>query len=229
VRLSERAAVLLVLEDLHWADPSTRELISYLHRSLLAGRLLIAGSYRSDDLHRRHPLRPWLAELFRQRDVELIELAPFTRAELAEHLAVGRREPLSAAVIDRVFSRSEGNPFYAEELLAAGADQATVHLPSRLAEVLLTRIEALSDATQQVLRVAAVAGRQVRHELLARAAGLPEPGLEQALRDAIGARYWWPTPSRGLTGSVTPLSRRHSMVSCCQGSGLDCMPTSPAY
>jgi tetratricopeptide (TPR) repeat protein len=206
VRLSERAAVVLVLEDLHWADPSTRELISFLHRTLFTGPLLIVGSYRSDELHRRHPLRPWLAESFRQHDVERIELAPFTRAELAEYLAVGRREPLSAAVVDRILVRSEGNPFYAEELLAAGADQATVVLPSGLAEVLLSRIEVLSDAAQQVLRVAAVAGRQVGHELLARAAGLPEPELERALREAIGARVLVADAEHGTYGF------RHALI-----------------
>jgi tetratricopeptide (TPR) repeat protein len=188
VRLSERSPVVLMLEDLHWADPSTRELVAFLHQTLQTGRVLLIGSYRSDELAGRHPLRPWLAELGRCPDVERIQLAPFRRSELAEHLAAVGGERLPAAALDRILARSEGNPFYAEELLAAGADQSEVVLPSGLAEVLLTRVEALSAAAQQVLRVAAVAGRQVGHGLLARVAGLAEADLEQALREAIGAR-----------------------------------------
>jgi predicted ATPase len=163
-------------------------LAAFLHQALRVGRVLIVASYRSDELHRSHPLRPWLAELGRRHDVEHIELAPFSRAELAEHLAAIRGERLSAAAVDRILARSQGNPFYAEELLAAGADRVEVMVPSGLAEVLRGRIEALSDAAQQVLRAAAVAGREVGHRLLAQAAGLPELELEQALREAISAR-----------------------------------------
>jgi len=188
VRLSERAPVVLILEDLHWADPSTRELLIFLHRTLLTGRVLVVGSYRSDELHRRHPLRPWLVESFRQQDVDRIDLAPFSRPELVNYLAAIRGEPLPAVAVDRILARSQGNPFYAEELLAAGADRQDSILPMGLAEVLLSRIETLSAAAQQVLGVAAVRGRQVAHRLLARAAGLPEPDLELALREAIGAR-----------------------------------------
>jgi predicted ATPase len=188
VRLAERAPVLLVLEDLHWADPSTRELLVFLHRTLHVGRVLMIGSYRADELFRRHPLRPWLAELSRRPDIEHLALGPFSRSELAEHLASVRGQLLPAAAVDRILARSEGNPFYAEELLAAGADQAAVLLPWSLAEVLLGRVEGLSDPAKQLLRAAAVAGRQVGHGLLAQAAGLSELELEQALREAIDAR-----------------------------------------
>jgi DNA-binding CsgD family transcriptional regulator len=187
VRLSEHAAVVLVLEDLHWADTSTRELVAFLHQTLRVGRVLVVASYRSDELHRRHPLWPWLAELGRRPGVERLVLGPLSRAELAEHLAALHGGRLSAAALERVLARSEGNPFYAEELLAAGADRAEVTLPTVLAEVLLARVQGLSDAAQQVLRAAAVAGRRVGHGLLATAAGLPEPDLERGLREAVAA------------------------------------------
>jgi DNA-binding NarL/FixJ family response regulator len=120
--------------------------------------------------------------------VERLELAPFGRAELAEHLAAVKGEWLPAAVVERIFARSEGNPFYAEELLAAGADRADVRLPPALADVLLARVEALSKPAQQLLRVAAVAGRRVGHRLLAEATGWPELQLEERLREAVAAR-----------------------------------------
>src|SRR5262245_28118926 len=82
VGLAERSPVALVLEDLHWADRATRDLIAFLARTLRSGRVALAVSYRSDELHRRHPLRPLLAELVRLPAVERLELASFTRAEL---------------------------------------------------------------------------------------------------------------------------------------------------
>jgi tetratricopeptide (TPR) repeat protein len=187
VRLSRDALVLLVLEDLHWADASTRELMAFLHQTLRVGRVLVVASYRSDELHRRHPLWPWLAEFGRRPGVERLTLGPLSPAELAEHLATLYGGRLSAAALERVLARSEGNPFYAEELLTAGADHAEVALPAALAEVLLARVQVLSDAAQQVLQAAAVAGRQVGHGLLADAAGLPEPDLERGLREAVAA------------------------------------------
>ena len=157
VGLSERSPVALVLEDLHWADPATRDLVAFLARTLRSGRVTLAVSYRSDELHRRHPLRPLLAELVRL-PVERLELAPFSRAELAEHLEVIAGAPLPAERLEGIYLRSEGNPFYAEQLLATGAGDARAELPATLSDVLLARVLALSEPAQQVLRIAAVAG-----------------------------------------------------------------------
>ncbi len=142
VRLSELAPLLLVIEDLHWADRSTRDLLAFLVRTLRGGRVALVASYRSDELHRRHPLRPLLAELVRLPDLERIELSPFGRAELAEHLQAVAGQPVPPAVVDRILARSEGNAFFAEELVAAGAIRADIALPDALADVLLGRIEA---------------------------------------------------------------------------------------
>jgi len=187
-RLSELAPLLLVIEDLHWADRSTRDLLAFLIRTLRGGRVALVASYRSDELHRRHPLRPLLAELVRLPDLERIELAPFGRAELAEHLQAVAGQPVPPAVVDRILARSEGNAFFAEELVAAGAIRADIALPDALADVLLGRIEALSELAQDVLKVAAVAGRRVGHQLLVAASGKPEDEVERGLRDAIAGQ-----------------------------------------
>jgi len=187
-RLSELAPLLLVIEDLHWADRSTRDLLAFLVRTLRGGRVALVASYRSDELHRRHPLRPLLAELVRLPDLERIELAPFGRAELAEHLQAVAGQPVPPAVVDRILARSEGNAFFAEELVAAGAIRADIALPDALADVLLGRIEALSELAQEVLKVAAVAGRRVGHQLLVAASGRPEAEVERGLRDAIAGQ-----------------------------------------
>jgi tetratricopeptide (TPR) repeat protein len=185
VGLAERSPVLLALEDLHWADRATRDLVAFLARTLRSGRVTLAVSYRSDELHRRHPLRPLLAELVRLPVVERLELAPFTRSELAEHLEAIAGAPLPAEQLEGIWARSEGNPFYAEQLLAAGAGDARAELPATLAEVLLARVQGLSEPAQQVLRVAAVAGRRVPHRLLGEVAGLPEADLERGLHEAV--------------------------------------------
>ena len=170
----------MVLEDLHWADRASRDLIAFLARTLRSGRVMLVASYRSDELHRRHPLRPLLGELVRLPGIERLELAPFSRAELVEHLVAITGVPLAADQLERVYERSEGNPFYAEQLLAAGTGAADVGLPSTLADVLVARVHGLSEPAQQVLRVAAVAGRRVSHRLLAEVAGWPEADLERA-------------------------------------------------
>jgi DNA-binding CsgD family transcriptional regulator/tetratricopeptide (TPR) repeat protein len=184
---AERSAVLMVLEDLHWADRATRDLVAFLARTLRSGRVLLVASYRSDELHRRHPLRPLLAELVRLPGVERIELAPFSRAELAEHLEAIPGVALPAELVERIYARSEGNPFFAEQLVAAGAGDAQLVLPATLADVLLARIQALTEPAQQLLRAAAVAGRRVPHQLLAQVVGWSEPELEEALRTTIEA------------------------------------------
>ncbi len=187
------APLLLVLEDLHWADQSSRDLLRFLlSRGVLqrpAGtaptrRLALFASYRADDLHRRHPLRPLLAELVRLPGVERLELRPLPDADVARLVRGLRERRLPDTTVRRIVERAEGNAFYAEELVAA-TDAPAGGVPSGLADVLLIRFEQLSETAQQVLRTAAVAGRRVGHDLLRDAVGLPEEELESALREAV--------------------------------------------
>lgn len=191
--LAGTAPLLLVLEDLHWADQSSRDLLRFLlSRGVLqrpAGgapghRLALFASYRADDLHRRHPLRPLLAELVRLPGVERLELRPLPDADVARLVRSLRERRLPDTTVRRIVERAEGNAFYAEELVAA-TDGPAGGVPSGLADVLLIRFEQLSETAQQVLRTAAVAGRRVGHDLLRDAVGLPEDELESALREAV--------------------------------------------
>ncbi len=128
-RLAERAPVLLVVEDLHWADQSTRDLLGFLVRNLRAGVALVL-TYRSDELHRRHPLRPFLAELDRSGRAERLELGRLGRRELAELLAGILDEPAAPALVGEILARSEGNPFFASR--AGGrCRQRRLRLPPR--------------------------------------------------------------------------------------------------
>jgi predicted ATPase len=182
-RLTDQGPVLVVVEDLHWADQSTRDLLGFLVRNL-RGPVALVLTYRADELHRRHPLRPFLAELERGGRVERLELGRLGRRELGELLAGILGKPAPAALVGELLARSEGNPFFAEELLAARREG--VDLPEALRDLLLARVQALSAAAQHGLQVAAVAGQRVDHELLAAVAGQQPERLVEPLREAIG-------------------------------------------
>ncbi|MGD0376916.1 MAG: AAA family ATPase [Streptosporangiaceae bacterium] len=122
--LAEASPVLLVLEDLHWADRSTRDLVTFLSRVMHRERLALVATYRTDDMHRRHPLRPVIAELLRLPGVTSVGLGPLPPAAMAEHLTSISAELLDAARLGSLITRAEGNAYYAEELLAAGAARA---------------------------------------------------------------------------------------------------------
>ncbi|MBT2539838.1 AAA family ATPase [Streptomyces sp. ISL-44] len=186
-RLAAERLVVLVLEDLHWADTSTRHLLSYLFRTLGSGRLVVVATYRADDVHRRHPLRPLLAELDRLRTVQRIELPRFNRAEVRRQLAGILASQPDEDFVDSVFERSDGNAFFVEELVASKASGCRAGLTESLRDLLLVRVEVLPDEAQRVVRIVAEGGSTVEYPLLRAVAGLTEDELIGALRAAVGA------------------------------------------
>lgn len=174
---------LVVVEDVHWADHSSRDLLTLLLTRGLPGPVSLVVTYRSDDLHRRHPLHDTLVVWARLAEVghlELHRLPDDAVAHLVATLADTDLDPSSAAA---VAARAEGNPFFAEELAAAvGAGRP---ITGGLHRVLQARVELLDDDARLVVRCAAVAGRDVPHELLTRAAGLPDERLDAAVGSAI--------------------------------------------
>jgi DNA-binding CsgD family transcriptional regulator len=194
--LADVHPVLLVLEDLHWADRSTRDLVTFLSRVLRSERIALVLSYRTDDMHRGHPLRPVVAELLRLPGVSTVAVGPLEPVAMAEHLRQLSGGQLDAAAIDRVIERAEGNPYFAEELLATSS--AGTELPAGLADVLLARTVHLSAAAQQVLRTAAVAGRRIDDELVRRASGLADEDYEDGVRESIARQLLVPDGADGL-------------------------------
>ncbi|MEV0370893.1 AAA family ATPase [Streptomyces sp. NPDC050636] len=192
-RLAARRTLVVIIEDLHWADRSTRELLAYLLRALHDANVLLVATYRSDDIHRRHPLRPFLAEIDRMRTVRRVELARFNRAEVRSQIAgINGSEP-EEGTVDRVFKRSEGNAFFVEELARSLADGCLHGLSDPLRDLLLVRVEALPEDAQKVVRIAAEGGSTVEHELLAAVCQMPEDDLIEALRAAVGSNTLVPT------------------------------------
>lgn len=189
LRLARDTPLVLVLEDLHWADPTTLQLLTFVVRNLRDGRVTVLASYRSDELRRDHPLSRVAAELGRDDTVTRVEVPRMDRAEIGELLHGLSDGPVDAAVVERIHARSEGNPFFAEELFAAwrsgGADAP---LPATLHQIVLDRVTEAGPEAAEVLRLCAVAGGRADDALLAAAAGGPGPGrLAAGLRAATDA------------------------------------------
>ena len=185
-RIGEQAAVSLAVEDLHWADRSTRDLLIFLARNLRHERLLLVMTYRSDEPGTDW-LRSYLAELDRGGRARRLELSRLDRAGTAAQLVgiLGAAPP--AELVEAVFARSEGNPFFTEELLAAVRAGSST-LPATLGDLLRSRLIGLPDPSIQVLAAVAVAGRPVPHRLLAAVTGLDDAALLAGLRAAVGRR-----------------------------------------
>ena len=185
-RLGAVRPVMFVIEDLHWADPSTLDLAAFLVRALRAVPVLLVITYRSDELHRRHPLRPLLSGWERVRSVDHVELRRFGRDEVAAQLAAILGGAPSPVVAEEVFDRSGGNAYLVEEIAGVVRDGGDPgDLPPSLRDVLLSRVDAVSLAAQRLLRTASVAGRVVPDRLLAEVAGMGEGELFAALREAV--------------------------------------------
>lgn len=193
-RLATEQPLLLVVEDLHWSDRSTRDLLGYLIRTLQGVKALLVLTYRSDELHRGHPLRPFVAELDRLHHVRRMELGRLDyEATVAMVTSLLDQRPTSY-VIDDIHRRSQGNPFFIEELTSCVTDGSVgCGLPDSLRDLLLIKVDKLPESAQRVLRIAAAGGTRITHRLLARVADIPEPELEEALRAAILAQLLVPS------------------------------------
>ena len=203
-RLAEAAPVALVIEDAHWADRSTRDLIAFTVSSQqVIGRVLVLVSYRSDELHRTHPLRPLLAELGRLDWVERMELPRLGRLESDELVQrIAGREPESA-LADAIYARTEGNPMFVEELLCCDG-RLSSELPESLRDLLLASVRRLPDDTQDVLRAASAGGQRNSHALLAAVTGLADDELVRRLRPAVAANV--------LTTDQESYTFRHALI-----------------
>jgi DNA-binding CsgD family transcriptional regulator len=201
--LSEERAMTLILEDMHWADRSTRTFVEFLARSLRQERILLLLTYRTDELHRRHPLRPLLSELDRLDRARRIDLSPFDRGELTEALADILGDNPNPELVERLFARSEGNPLYTEELLAAGLDGRGA-APQSLRDAFMLRIERLPEDAQRAARAIA-AGRRLDEPVIAQLTGIEHEALHVALRDAVAEQVL-------VAGEDGRLGFRHALL-----------------
>ncbi|SMD24753.1 helix-turn-helix transcriptional regulator [Lentzea albidocapillata] len=191
-RIAARRPLVLVVEDLHWADVASRELFVYLARNLGSSGVLLVGTVRTGELDLTHPMRQVIGELGRRPDVVEIELGPLTRSQVAEHLCqLGNTAPDPATVAE-LHVRGGGNPLFVEALWDAGDSAADT-----LKALLLQRVARLPEPAREVLSVLAVTGSGADDELFGEVAELPDRELESALRvlvdrsqvTVVGDRY----------------------------------------
>ena len=182
--LASDRPVLVLLEDVHWADASTRHLIRYLLNQQFTASVHVVVSYRSDDLHRRHPLRTAVAEWARLPGVQRLDLGPLGDEDVRDLVRSRGANDLDAGGVAAIVRRAEGNAFIVEELIDAGADDDNP-LPETLADLLLVRLDRLDDVARQVVRAASCAGTRVTDELLAEVVGVSPSELDAALRSAL--------------------------------------------
>lgn len=181
-RVSRDQPVVLVVEDLHWADASSRELFAYLARNLAAGdAALLIGTLRTGELAAGHPNRRLLAELGRRPDVERIDLGPLARDEVVELLTAIDERPPEAGRGERIHRRSGGNPLFVEALSDAGQAAG-----DDVQALLRDRITSLPEPCREVLAALAVAGAGLADEVLAEVGELRGERLDAALADLIG-------------------------------------------
>jgi hypothetical protein len=195
-RLTDNVPVVLVLDDLHWADRATLLLLVHLAAELRDSRLLLVGTYREAEVGRDHPLRQCLAEFNRISGVERISLSGLTEADTAEYMRAAYGAAPPEMKVRQTYEMTEGNPFFLGQVLRLLAqrgspldDTSTLGVPEGVREVLAQRLKRLSTSANELLRVAAVVGREFTYETLSllegSAASHSLVPLEEALSSGI--------------------------------------------
>jgi DNA-binding CsgD family transcriptional regulator len=179
--------VVAVVEDVHWADRSSGDALAYLAGREEPDGLMFVVSYRSEDLPRHHHMHPIVRELERASRADVLRLDAFTTLELRAHLSDLLEHEPTEDLVRELADRSGGNPFFVEELVAAGAGSGGRELPRGLADLLAARTDPLSAAEQRVLRFAAAIGRRVHPDLLAASLDAEPDAISEAVRSAVDA------------------------------------------
>ena len=203
--------LLLVIEDVHWADASTRELLDHLARRVSSLQTLILITYRSDELHRRHPFVPVLQGWRRSGLAEIVELRPLPERGVGEMLqAILGADRVDAQLRDLMLERTEGNPFVLEEMLKEATERgAALHpgrssavavrdmtIPETVRDTILLRVGRLAPEHAGTLEAAAALGRTFDYAFLAAVAGGPEETVHSALAEAVSQQLLEEHPER---------------------------------
>jgi class 3 adenylate cyclase len=194
-------ALLLILEDLQWADPATRELLDYATRRLRSTNVLILATYRTDEMHRKHALLPTIEGWRRSGQVHLIELKALQPVDVADIVcAIFEEAKVSDEFRDFLFERSEGNPFVVEEMLRDALDRGDIfktangwdrkalgemRIPRTVRDTILHRLERLTREAVAVLSAASVLGRSFDLAALADVTAIDQAAVLSALENCV--------------------------------------------
>jgi DNA-binding SARP family transcriptional activator/tetratricopeptide (TPR) repeat protein len=195
-RLARRRPLLLVIDDLHWADRSSLLLARHVARRPDLGQVLMLGTYRDTELGPGHPLPELVADVERDREVVRVRLAGLDEAEVAELIGAWHGHAVEARTVRAIRAETDGNPFFVKQLvrhLEEDGPAGELHVeggfgvPAGVRDVIARRVARLPGAAGRVLGVAALIGRDFDYELLAPVTGLPEDELLDVLDEAVRA------------------------------------------
>lgn len=196
--------LVLVIEDLHWADQGTLGMLRFLVRVLAHARTLFVFTYRSDDMRRGHQLRAWLPELDRSSRVRRRDLERLTRPQVQQLMGEILGTEPAPHDVNVVYQRSDGVPFFIEELVDFDGYENSDCFPDTLREILLARYDTLGDEAQRMLRLIAAGGSRVEHALLAAVHEGKPDDIDRSVREAVVASV--------LVVNDTGYAFRHSLV-----------------
>ena len=192
---------LLVIEDLHWADGATRELVDYLVRRITGASVMVLITCRIDELHRRHPLQPLMEDWRRGAETTIVDLPALNPFEVAGMVqAIFQAETVRDDFRDLLSTRTSGNPFVIEEMLKDAIDRGDIfrtrtgwdrkpiselHLPRRVRDAILARLDQLPPLQVEVLRAAAVMGRPCQSDILGKLVNEQGGAVEAAVAACV--------------------------------------------
>ncbi|PFG29701.1 putative ATPase [Paramicrobacterium agarici] len=180
---AQQAPLVVMIEDLHWADDSTLTMLRFLMRAITNVRVLIVVSVRSEDVGRGSAVHTFLAESERARLMERIELTRLDRQQVRDLAETFRRSPLDDDALDRVFDRTEGVPFFVEELSSCTEGA----MPDTLRDLLLARYDALDATAQRIVRVLSASNGWLPHVILRDVVDESDADLDDAVRAGVQA------------------------------------------
>jgi predicted ATPase len=199
--VARRSPMVLLVEDVHWADGATLDFLTYLVRAGRGSTISVVVTRRSDEVPLDAGVADWLVHARRDASVEEIRLGPLSKREVAEQIAALVEASPPDELVAEVYARTEGHPFFTEQLVAAAVTDAgqlvqAVELPPRLAELLLARTARCGTDGQAVLAALAIAGRPLTEQLLGEVTDLDPPTVRTAVRDLTAVRLL-ATPAQG--------------------------------
>ena len=196
---ARRSGLGVVIEDVHWADRETLDLLTFLVRAGRDSGVRVVVTCRSDEAPLDAHVIEWLAHVRGGGGVEEIRLGPLSREETAEQIASVAGGPAPAQLVDDLYARAEGNPFFTEQLVAAAllSPGGFSGLPAGLAESLAVRAGRCGDDARTALAALAVAGRPLTEDLLGTVTGLNLEAVRAGLRELAAARLLADTPADG--------------------------------
>jgi len=183
--VAESTPLLIVLDDLHWSDSSSCELLAYLARRISGHSIVIVGTCRDKELPENHALRPLLTELQHEGVIETVSLEPLSKEQIAALIAqvAPPRHSLSEPLIERIQDRAAGNPFFAEELVrGVNLQSDATPLPASITAVFDLRLSRLSKACHHLLSKAAVLGGSFEFPLIQ---AMESTSMQEADEDTI--------------------------------------------